>query len=185
VTGITEGERKSFEWKRAYFIGEVKSLLNKFRAWKEEEKRLKAEREEALARQEEDDEEGSEEDASSGDVPNSSDIDAWAARQLLQEATQAAGSGRAKGKSKARPLRRPSRPPDDTDESPRSTRTSKRRSDEPLFFGVPIPELKKREFALPPELISPGSLRAHARKRRKLNRDLQQALREKGPASPS
>ena len=189
VTGITEGERKSFEWKRAYFIAEVKILLEKFRKWKEEEKRLKLEREEALARQEEDGDDA--DDASSH--PSSADLDAWAARQLLQEATQTPEVAHAKGKGKAKARRPRESPPS----SPRPGHSSKRQrrqtssaaaaaeepvDEEMLFFGVPMPELQQVEFALPASWISPEALRAHARKRRKLHREMQQDLREKGAA---
>ena len=49
ISGITETEKKLYEPKRAYFIKEVSALINKFKQWKEEEKRRKAERDQAIA----------------------------------------------------------------------------------------------------------------------------------------
>ncbi len=113
VTGITDSEKKEFEPKRDYFIREVELLMNKFRTWKEEEKRLKMVKEQAqLSRDDEDEddeaEEEQEEDENSSDedqpgadsearshgqTTNSSDFDAWAAaRQLQQEASFATTS---------------------------------------------------------------------------------------------
>lgn len=100
ITGITDTEKKDFEPKRDYFVKEVLALVDKFRIWKEEERRLRLEREErerpslAPARA------GTEGDfdsqvgefhdnASTVDQPPASDDDAWAARQLLQEANSA------------------------------------------------------------------------------------------------
>ena len=54
ISGITDSEKKAYEPKRDHLIGEVRILLNKFRLWKEEEKRRKTERD---AEAEDDDEE--------------------------------------------------------------------------------------------------------------------------------
>ena len=48
ISGITDSEKKAYEPKRDYIIAEVRALLEKFRLWKEEEKRRKAEREGAM-----------------------------------------------------------------------------------------------------------------------------------------
>lgn len=85
VTGVTDGERKDWEPKRAYFIDEVRALVDKFRQWKEEEKRVRMEKDRAREETEDRGTEGAEEDAASNGPP-SSDVDAWAARQLHQEA---------------------------------------------------------------------------------------------------
>lgn len=44
ISGITDTEKKRYEVKRALFIRETKALIDKFRRWKEEEKRRKSER---------------------------------------------------------------------------------------------------------------------------------------------
>ncbi|KAK2745012.1 hypothetical protein FQN55_006369 [Onygenales sp. PD_40] len=141
ISGITDTEKKLYEPKRAYFIKEVSALIDKFRVWKEEEKRRKIEREQSLAEEgDEDDEEDEEEEEEEEEVDNASaddneeneadeyeskdqphikkedtthprtngepsppltfqtygeppdinDVDAWAARQLHQEANLSA-----------------------------------------------------------------------------------------------
>ncbi|PGH16365.1 hypothetical protein AJ80_05215 [Polytolypa hystricis UAMH7299] len=142
ISGITDTEKKLYEPKRAYFIKEVSALVDKFRVWKEEEKRRRLAKEQMLAEEDEEedsedeeddsDEEGEEEeheeeqdepaepkvrksrvdaadtrpqtngelspDAQSGsEPPDSSDVDAWAARQLHQEAILASSSYPTKG----------------------------------------------------------------------------------------
>ena len=60
ISGITDGEKKAYEPKRDRLIREVKILLEKFRLWKEEEKRRKLEREEEEEGDEDEDEESEE-----------------------------------------------------------------------------------------------------------------------------
>jgi hypothetical protein len=64
ISGITDTEKKLYEPKRDFFIKEVSALIDKFRVWKEEEKRRKLEREQMLAAasvaENEDEEDGSE-----------------------------------------------------------------------------------------------------------------------------
>ncbi|KAI9728807.1 MAG: hypothetical protein M1834_007193 [Cirrosporium novae-zelandiae] len=105
ITAITDSEKKPYEPKREYFIKEVEALINKFRVWKEEEKRRKEE-EKALREETENDGEGSstryssvadttfedeDADAASGDgtSPSPNSIDASAARQLHLESSRA------------------------------------------------------------------------------------------------
>lgn len=200
VTGVTDGERKDWEPKRRHFIIEVQALVDKFRQWREEEKRLKQEREEALAAEEEHDEEEKNhekeqeehqelnddvDDESSG-VPDSSDIDAWAARQLKQEAFSASNL-------KPGPKRQPTRPPKPTSpEKPFTSFFSKpylrdqalgksRHGRTELAFGHPLPYLPECEFALPEAYVTPEALKANARKRRRRNRERQDAERSSRP----
>ena len=115
VSGITDSRKKDYEPARAHFIKGCEMIIEKFRIWREEEKRRKLERELAMAEEEEDEdeeadeEEGEEEDngeeeaaeeegeeddedeeddgdVSDGDPPDYSDVDASAARQLHEEA---------------------------------------------------------------------------------------------------
>lgn len=110
ISGITDGEKKAYEPRRDHLIREVRVLLEKFKLWKQEEKRIRFEKDEA---NEEDDindvedESGKEETSpsskvdkrtladsseaamSDGDPPDYSDIDASAARQLHLEAIRA------------------------------------------------------------------------------------------------
>jgi hypothetical protein len=116
VSGITDSRKKEYEPAREHFIKGCEAIIEKFRIWREEEKRRKLEREAALAEAEEaeDEEEVEEEeeeceeeeegegegiveeeeekdeeeegDVSDGDPPDYSDVDASAARQLHEEA---------------------------------------------------------------------------------------------------
>ncbi|KAI7280681.1 hypothetical protein KC345_g4593 [Hortaea werneckii] len=91
ITGVTDSEARKFEKARAYFIAEVQSLVDKFKMWKDGERRQRLERE--AARRAEESSEGeqgdndgdgsSEADSSVG--PPSSELNAGATRQLLQE----------------------------------------------------------------------------------------------------
>jgi hypothetical protein len=106
VSGITESKKKDFAPAREYFIKGCVVIIEKFRTWREEEKRRKLEKERAMAEaaaeeeeeegegvggeggeeeegEEEEDEQGGDSD---GDPPDYSDVDHAAARQLHQEA---------------------------------------------------------------------------------------------------
>jgi hypothetical protein len=86
ITGVTDGEAKRYDAKRAYFVAEVKALVDKFRQWKEQEKKQRLEKD-ALAAARAAEEEG---ETSEGSVePPSSDLNASAARQLLHETANA------------------------------------------------------------------------------------------------
>ncbi|PYI03904.1 hypothetical protein BO78DRAFT_321718 [Aspergillus sclerotiicarbonarius CBS 121057] len=112
ITGhITDQERKHYESKRSHFIQEISAVLQKFKIWKEEEKRRKLEKDNKLIEEENNkdhtpettnDEEGDDGDNNNngittisdaqscgGDPPDPNDVDAWAARQLHQEARSA------------------------------------------------------------------------------------------------
>lgn len=62
VSGVTDGEKKKYEPKRALFIKEIKAMIEKFKHWKEEEKRRKLEREQAWQTEEEPEADEEEED---------------------------------------------------------------------------------------------------------------------------
>ncbi|OMP87359.1 hypothetical protein BK809_0007445 [Diplodia seriata] len=188
VTGITDSEKKEYEPKRDYFISEVRALVDKFRIWKEEEKRLRLEKEQAQQAKDDDEEEGDQqaertEEDSMGDPPNSSDVDAWAARQLQQEAISASGSSIKH--PRPRPLPPPIiyRPP--SPERPFTSFYSKphlraaamgkqRHGRNVTAFGQPVPEPAEEEFSLPEEYLTPEALRAHARKKRRMMREKRQ-----------
>ncbi|KAF2806941.1 uncharacterized protein BDZ99DRAFT_573631, partial [Mytilinidion resinicola] len=190
ITGVTDGERKDWEPKRDYFVAEVKALVDKFRIWKEEEKRLKSEREAALLAREEEEEANSNEDgespAESGTVPNPTDVDAWAALQLQTEAAATASSSHPPPKRNRRPAHQNSSillpPPPLEPPKPFTSFYAKphlreaalgksRHGRNVTAFGQPLPEPQEEEFALPPEYLTEEALRAHARKRRRVRRD--------------
>ncbi|SMQ51230.1 unnamed protein product [Zymoseptoria tritici ST99CH_1A5] len=201
ITGITDGEAKRYEAKRAYFIAEVQALVDKFKQWKEQEKKQRLEKEALIAAREAEEEEG---ETSEGSVePPSSDLNASAARQLLHEtanAVRAAASSTTikvsnRGKGRADPntshpstpssrprltLHPPARPP-----SPERPFTSfyrarhlreaalgkSRHGRNVTAFGHAIPEMEEDEFQLPDDLLNPEILKVHARERRRRKRE--------------
>lgn len=180
ISGITDSERKAFEPKREYLIQEVSSLIEKFKIWKEEEKRRKVEKEQNLLA--EDDEE-SEPDAdldtvSEGDPPDHNDVDAWAARQLHHEAISATGTE--PGKSRKHHAQAAVEPL--TLEKSFTSFYSKpylrdaaigkhRRGRARFAFGEPLPNVMEKAFKLPPDILSQDAITANARNRRRARRN--------------
>ncbi|KAL1863179.1 hypothetical protein Plec18170_000009 [Paecilomyces lecythidis] len=206
ISGITDTEKKLYEPKRAFFIKEVSALIDKFRVWKEEEKRRKLERGQHLRERdtpasfpdheppvetpaEEEVEEADEEKGglpngtassdiqSFGEPPDINDVDAWAARQLLEEARSASGGKRAKAARSPSP----SPPPPPEPEKPFTSFYAKRylrdaalghhrRGRTRTAFGQPIPEMEEREFQLPPDILTEEAIQSCQRKRRRMRR---------------
>lgn len=174
ISGITDSEKKLYEPKRERFVQEVESLLDKFRVWKEEEKRRKFEKEQKA---EEDDEDDSE--ASDGEPPDYSDVDAWAARQLHREASSANGTQTGKNRNhRSQPINvipLPIEKPFTSFFSKpylREAALGKRRRGRTTFaFGHPVPDFLEHEFELPSDLLTKDALNANARKRRRANRE--------------
>ncbi|GAD94193.1 hexokinase family protein [Paecilomyces variotii No. 5] len=214
ISGITDTEKKLYEPKRAYFIKEVSALIDKFRVWKEEEKRRKLERGQHLREREtqtpapfpdhepsvetpaeEVEEEVEEADEEKGGLPNGTassdiqsfgeppdinDVDAWAARQLLEEARSASGGKRAKAARSPSPTPPPPPPPPEP-EKPFTSFYAKRylrdaalghhrRGRTRTAFGQPIPEMEEREFQLPPDILTEEAIQSCQRKRRRMRR---------------
>ncbi|KAF5866035.1 hypothetical protein ETB97_001111 [Aspergillus alliaceus] len=218
ITGLlTDQEKKQYEPKRDYFIKEISALIQKFKIWKEEEKRRKVEKEKAAAvaatteaeetttsqqqlteRQSPAIPDSEAEDSPSAalsDVPSYSeppdinDVDAWAARQLLQEARSATAgkkprSAALEGRKKSKPiepelLQHPPPPPDDkkpftsfyAKRHLRDTALSAHRKGRIRFaFGYPVPEMEEKEFDLPLEILTPEAIDSCRRKRRRMKR---------------
>jgi Something about silencing, SAS, complex subunit 4 len=205
ISGVTETEKKLYEPKRALFVKEVSSLIEKFRVWKEEEKRRKIEREQTLLEAETEvilDAEpaggvprrkkvdlvqtesqalpSSSEAQSEGEPLDINDVDAWAARQLHQEARTASVSKRPREidepppASPNPPLSPPPPQPFTSFYSKRYLRDAAighyRRGRMRTAFGLPIPEMPEREFQLPPDILTPDAINACMRKRRRLKR---------------
>jgi len=162
ITGVTDGERKDWEPKRDFFIKEVEALVDKFRIWKDEEKRLRAEKEAAAAAAEE----SSEEEESEEDE-----------KDLLT-------------RTKTPVPRRPPRPhgfllpfipPEPTTpflgfyaKAPhlRAAALGKNRHGRNLTaFGLPVPEPEEREFEVPDDFKDPNVMRDNARQRRRRMRE--------------
>lgn len=192
ITGITDGEAKKYEPKRDYFIAEVQALVDKFRQWKEQEKKQRLEQKAAAAREAE----SEERDTTEGSLePLSSDSNASAARQLQRETFQTINVSRSKTT-----IRLNFRG-NDTSSGPKSTPRPQttlqpvspdvpftsffdkrhirdaalgkaRQGRNVLAFGHPIPEMPEREFKLPREYVNEDVLRANARERRRRNRGI-------------
>lgn len=199
ITGITDGEAKKFEVKRDYFITEVKTLVDKFKQWKEQERRQKVEKGTPVpVKEEEEDavagaeEESDELDSGASSVgPPSSDLNASAARQLQQETaialkSLAASKSSAKGKEAAsatpnnKSLATPMPPP--PPEVPITSFYDKqhlrdaalgkaRHGRNVTAFGHPVPDMEVMEFALPDEYATEDAIRANAREKRRRKRE--------------
>lgn len=107
VMGIAAGPdnaKKLFEPKRDYFIRELTALIDKFKAWKEEEKRRKLAKDMKPATPDVDDnkDDPKEEDDAGADAQSTGettdDVDVQASRQLLREARSATSSKKPKSK---------------------------------------------------------------------------------------
>ena len=180
ISGITDGEKKAYEPKRDYFVKEVLMLLEKFREWKEEEKRRKVEKEESMLDEDEDHEEDGSEEVGSKDIaPDTIDAEA-APIQLHQEATSATKAPSAKRSHRAKvPLTPPAPKPFTSFYSKpylREAAIGKHRRGRARFaFGQPLPEPIDRDFGLPEDILSPeaidGMRRSRRAKRRRSNED--------------
>jgi hypothetical protein len=185
ITGITDGEAKKFEPKRDYFIAEVQALVDKFKQWKEQEKKQKMDREAAAAAKEEEEaDDVASEESSTG--PPSSDLNASAARQLQQEAATALKSSAMKLQQVKDANSTPkSKPPvhfiPPAPETPitsfydkrhlRDAALGKARHGRNVYaFGRPVPEMETRDFTLPDEYVSEDVLRSNAREKRRRKR---------------
>lgn len=175
VSGITETEKKVFEPHRDQYIQRVRALLNKFTAWKEQEKELKLRREEALAAKEDAEEEDADEEEQEGHYI-SGDLDA-SARQLLLEArsaTRATPKLRLKLSRSLLPEPEPDRVFDSFYAKPylrAAALSNHRRGRTITAFGLPLPDMEIEEFSLPGDFISDEIIVANARKRRRLKRE--------------
>ncbi|KAF2682749.1 hypothetical protein K458DRAFT_390666 [Lentithecium fluviatile CBS 122367] len=172
ITGVTDGERKNWEPKRDYFIKEVQALVDKFRIWKEQEKKLRAEKEAAHAARDEEDDEESESDP-----------------EPRKHTTRHRPSDPHPREPETPKPRRPPRPhgfllpyipPAPT--SPFTSFYSKphlrqaalgkqRHGRNATAFGHPVPELEQHPFALPDDFVTQEFLRDNARKRRRRKRE--------------
>ncbi|TKA23025.1 hypothetical protein B0A50_07243 [Salinomyces thailandicus] len=201
LTGITDGEAKKYEKARDYFVAEVKGLVDKFRMWKDEERRQKLEKEAAARRAEAESEEAEESEEESVGPP-SSELNASASRQLLQETNHAVQRSGFKIRLSKRgatstPISSPApqplkHPPPPTQQTPsflppspempitsfyakrhlRDAALSKTRHGRNVTaFGLPIPEMEERDFELPDGYLTEDALRASARERRRRRRE--------------
>lgn len=192
ITGISDAEKKLYEPKRGFFIKELSLLVEKFNIWRDEEKRRKlSAKERPFVRAEttppgaaksgskrrgvknkkpvSEELNGSiiSDSQSHGDLPDTDDVDAWAARQLHQEARSASGKypkpsteeKRSKKSGRAEP------PSESLSSSP-----SDHQAPTSFAFGYPVPVLGVREFCLPSDILNEETIQASRRKLRRLRR---------------
>ncbi|KAJ9615508.1 hypothetical protein H2200_001583 [Cladophialophora chaetospira] len=189
ITGVTDTEKKRYEPKRVLFIRETQALIDKFKRWKEEEKRRKLEREQELleAAMDEEDavsrmEHGStsegqssmEEDSLdsvSTHAPNSSELDALASQQLIEEAKFAIK------RKKPDPVAVPEPPPPrpfvsffDKRHLRDAAVAGRQRGRTILAFGLPVPDLAEKDYELPDDILTEDAIRVSQRSRRRVRR---------------
>lgn len=182
ITGrsLSDQDKKLYEPKRDYFIKEISALLQKFKIWKEEEKRRKLDKDKnssshsdaAEPSHAKENEKEEEEDASE---PPPDDVDALAARQLLQEARSATAGKRPKVKLEPElpPAPEPPKPFTSFFAKPHlreQAMSGNRKGRSRFAFGQPIPDVEEREFELPGDILTPEAIKSCQRKRRRLKR---------------
>jgi hypothetical protein len=179
VSGITDTRKKDYEPARAHFIKGCGAILEKFRTWREEEKRRKLEKEQAVAEAEEDEEEGDDEDSgniSDGDPPDYSDSDASAARQLHEEARSAPlHDTRSDKRANHRVGPEPSYQLEKDFTSFFSKKhlrdaaiaKNRRSTRSAVAWGHPVPDVPEADFDLPLDYRDEEIIKANARRRRR------------------
>ncbi|KAL4989835.1 something about silencing, SAS, complex subunit 4-domain-containing protein [Aspergillus falconensis] len=199
ITGrsLSEQEKKLYEPKRDYFIAEISALLQKFKIWKEEEKRRKLDKDYKPASFHSDaanepshanakENERKDEDEVATAEPPPDDLDALAARQLLQEARSATAGKRPKLKAEQQELPQPAPPPFPDPVNPfisffakphlrAQAMSGNRKGRTRLAFGHPVPELGERDFELPGDILTPEAIKDCQRKRRRMKRERERA----------
>ncbi|KFY86493.1 hypothetical protein V500_07601 [Pseudogymnoascus sp. VKM F-4518 (FW-2643)] len=181
VSGITESKKKEFEPAREHFIKGCQGILDKFRSWREEEKRRKLEKERALA---EAAQEGDESEESDGDPPDYSDVDHAAAMQLHEEAiarsaphtpTKRKAEKRAKVEFEELPMDKVEKEFKSFYKKPHLRQAAlgkQRKSGRSISaWGHPIPDVPEVEFDLPDELKEEAAKDTTARRKRRVRRE--------------
>ncbi|KIW23026.1 uncharacterized protein PV07_11258 [Cladophialophora immunda] len=195
ISGITETEKRRYEPKRLLFIRETQALIDKFKRWKEEEKRRKLEREQELleaavlededGQEEQDEGEDADNEASNGasgveeesldsastHAPNSSELDALASQQLIEEAKIAHKRRKPTPSQWVEP---PAPKPFTSFFDKRHLRDAavagRQRGRTILAFGHPIPDFSEEEFELPDDILTDEAIKARQRSHRRLRR---------------
>ncbi|KAJ5547145.1 hypothetical protein N7494_004730 [Penicillium frequentans] len=160
LPGVHESEKKLYEPKRQILIQELVALVNKFQVWKDEERRRKLAKEKPLpsadaeaesrrsrkrSRPAEEAEESSLSPGIPPSTPDPNDVDAWAARQLHQEARSASDSV-AKSRKSSKP--KSGAADEDGGNHPTDKNSTKRpKAHDPTFSSPPADPVP---FFLPP-----------------------------------
>lgn len=182
VSGITDSKKKEYEPAREHFVKGCENILEKFRTWREEEKRRKLEKDQALADAEaegaeEEEIELDEAELSDGDPPDFSDVDASAARQLHEEAI-ARSAPLSRKQAERRPKVEDIPPREEYEKEFKSffprphlrqaALGKNRRSGRSVHaWGHPVPEVPVEDFDLPEEYRDEETLKIHARRKRR------------------
>ncbi|KAK9852687.1 uncharacterized protein MYU51_007831 [Penicillium brevicompactum] len=146
LPNVHESEKKNYEPKREILIQELVTLVNKFQAWKDEERRRRLEKEkpeESGPRKQsriEDDSSPAPGDLQSTPDPN--DVDALAARQLHQEARSAGA------KSRKRKPTKPTAPEEEPKPSPKRKKPNPTPDPKPPPAPTPPKNLKQASLSL-------------------------------------
>jgi hypothetical protein len=168
ITGVTDGERKDWEPKRDFFVKEVEALVDMFRVWKEEEKRLRAEKEAALAADEEDDEDAEDTEESEPNTSHAHDTASKPKTPLPRRPPRPHG------------FLLPLIPPEPA--TPFQSFYSKphlrvaalgkhRHGRNATAFGLPIPDFEEKQFEIPDDFVDEQFLKDNARQRRRRKRE--------------
>jgi hypothetical protein len=180
VSGITESKKKEYEPARDYFIKGCQTILDKFRLWREEEKRRKIEKERALAEAAQEGDEGEESD---GDPPDYSDVDHAAAMQLHEEAIARSAPHTPKRRAeKKTKVEFEELPVDKVEKEFKSfykkahlrqaALGKQRKSSRSLSaWGCPVPDVPEMDFDLPDELKAEAAKETTARRKRRDRRE--------------
>ncbi|KAI9828919.1 MAG: hypothetical protein M1826_005842 [Phylliscum demangeonii] len=198
VSAVTASEKKAYEPKRDFFIEEVTALLERFRTWKEEEKRRRVAKERGMllgASQSNGKEKipaglerprqhpQVEDDLSDGNSSDHGDADASATRQLRREAKLATNGRSTPAPSHvAADAKKVSDP--SAEEEPLTSFYKKkyqrtaavgnhRRSERhKLAFGHPLPQMEEdQDFQLPGHILSSEAASDDGRTQRVSNRE--------------
>lgn len=210
ISGITDTEKKRYEVKRALFIRETKALIDKFRRWKEEEKRRKSEKQQRLLEEAEIARTSEPTDSTptaptrkprsrnyvasvgnrsrpssravstSGEkVPDSSELDALASQQLLEEAKLATLKNRKTSTQTSdsafvlEPLaRKPFTSFFEKAHIRDAAMSGRNRGRKSYAFGTEVPDLQEQDFELPEGILTDDTIRASQRMRRRARRNL-------------
>lgn len=156
LPGVHESEKKLYEPKRQILIQEMVALVNKFQAWRDEERRRKLAKDKPLpttdepesrrsrkrSRPAEDNDQDSSPLPETPSTPDLSDVDALAAHQLHQEARSASDAKRRKSVSETRKPKRPGADDTPSNEKGNAKRPKPHASNPPIPapFYYPVPD---------------------------------------------
>ncbi|CAG8927112.1 unnamed protein product [Penicillium salamii] len=153
LPNVHESEKKNYEPKRDILIQELVTLVNKFQAWKDEERRRRLEKEKPdepgprkHSRIEDD---SSPPPADLQSTPDPNDVDALAARQLHQEARSAGAKSRKRKSTKSTAEEEPKPSPKRKKPNITTTLTSTSTADaKPPSAPVPTPPKNLKQASL-------------------------------------